>query len=143
MSVNSYFSSLNDFRPARASFGEVVSIKLVSIESIKDHESGIWRNLDNDLAWTKRKSIHVPASSNAYWNWMALRSAVTRYCAISGHSTVTTCYLQSRVKEVVMEIHRRELMATYHNQGRSIQYYTAFIREDVSGQPIMGWVTGQ
>jgi hypothetical protein len=104
------FDSLNSLRPANASFGEVVSIDLF----LKGKH----------LGGSKRKSIHVPASSNAYWNWMTLRSVVTRSFRENPELTGDDRQVVRKLlKGLVKWIHESELKLTYFSDLAPVQYY--------------------
>lgn len=104
------FDSLNSLRPANAAFGEVVCIELF-ID---------WKS----IGYSKRKSIHVPASSNAYWNWMTLRSVVTK--AFRGNPELSgddRQVVRKMLKGLVKWVHESELTTTFHSDLPSVQYY--------------------
>lgn len=108
---DSLFSQLNHLRPANAGFGEVTSIRLVySINR------GEWDPLQTErfvLGHTKRKSIHVPPSSNAYWNEMALRSLLTELFTREGVDRSQRQVLRASLRSAVMQIHQHSLCQAY------------------------------
>jgi hypothetical protein len=75
---------------------------------------------------SKRKSIHVPPSSNAYWNFVGLRSALVQYFTREGIQRPLRTWLMKELRTIVEAVHRYELMATYDNNDpefQSVQYY--------------------
>jgi hypothetical protein len=127
MAVTRDFSQLNAYRPKDATFGEVVAISLyVSLHNPGNLESVAWES----VGYTKRKSIHVPPSSNAYWNAMALFAEINRY--IPGEDAASRGIrreLKECVCKVVKLVHERELVATYDASChlKSFQYYEVFL----------------
>lgn len=123
---NHDFSALNVIRPANARFGEVVCIEL----NIQGHY----------LGYSKRKSIHVPPSSNAYWNFMNLRSLVVAWSSLKGVPRDDRIAVHQILNLAVRHIHLKECMATYLDNwdaGTPTQYYKLNIRK-VDEQ--VGWV---
>jgi hypothetical protein len=124
MTVSRDFSFLNILRPLTARFGEVVSIDL--------HIDG------ESLGYAKRKSIHVPPSSNAYWNYMTLRSLVTADNSRKGRHRDDRIFLERAIHHAVSFIHSRECEATYDEQSDllKIQYYDLQIDKGPTGWSI-------
>lgn len=114
MSVNTDFSSLNFLRPSDASFGEVVHISLYVAEG-----GGL-----TFIGDSKRKSVHVPPSSNAYWNFVGLRSALVQYFTREGVQRPLRTWMTAELRNIVEAVHKRELEATYSRFDYvSVQYY--------------------
>lgn len=127
MSVTKSFYSLNCHRPQNVTFGEVTCIELYVTMglNLRDRFVGI----------SKRKSVHVPASSNAYWNFTNLRANLVAYCSERGVKRQTRKALYAALREGVEVIHRRNLRETYSTQfeGEATQYFTLnlFVRDEV------------
>jgi len=103
------YSELNDFRPANACYGEVVCIEL--------YLNG------ESLGYSKRKSIHVPPSSNAYWNFVALRSLAVEYANKYGIERRVRDALYLTIDQAVRRIHENELKLAYLIAGDKTQQY--------------------
>lgn len=117
MSVKStQFLELNALRPAKASWGEVTSINLrVTLPD----------GITYSIGESKRKSVHVPPSSNAYWNWMALRAELTRFYSSNGVERQIRNVLNASLKEAVRCIHKISLEEHYGTQCpmEAVQYF--------------------
>jgi hypothetical protein len=120
MSVIINFAHLNLLRPANARFGEVVCFELFFRDEFGAVES---------LGYTKRKSIHVPPSTNAYWNWKGVEAMITQLSSRKGFRRVTRSYLYQRANELVEKTYIDELDRTYNDQSavRPVQYYSMYI----------------
>ena len=113
------FHSLNSLRPANAGFGEVVSLELYF--------------QDESLGYSKRKSIHVPPSSNAYWNFVGLRSFMVKHANEIGMSRHERNTIYQLIEICVRWVHESELKAVYQGEGKSKQYYDIRIEETRDG----------
>jgi predicted HD phosphohydrolase len=105
-------------------FGEVVGITLRGFD-------------DCIIDFTKRKSIHVLPSSNAYWNYMAIQASVKRYLRAQAPQTFdrNSSLVRRAISSMVHTIHLREVEATYSQDGHMAQYYTAhmYLRHNCLG----------
>ena len=113
------FHSLNSLRPANAGFGEVVSLEL--------YFQG------ESLGYSKRKSIHVPPSSNAYWNFVGLRSFMVKHANEIGMGRHERNTIYQLIEICVRWVHESELKAVYQGEGKSKQYYDIRIEETRDG----------
>lgn len=144
MSVSNDFSILNSLRPANAESGEVVCIELryMEVHQASSAKAEITPVTTHTLGYSKRKSISVPASSNAYWNLMNLRALVTEFCSEKGINRETRSFLYSTLNKVVRKIHLYELEASYgHTNNVSHQYYFVTILHitKLNGKPSNIW----
>ena len=119
------FNDLNTLRPADACFGEVVCIELY----INGESRG----------YSKRKSIHVPPSSNAYWNFVGIRSLMVEYANELGIQRRQREALYHAIEMAVEWIHENELLAVYKMAGNSVQYYDLNVTHD--GENVSAYVT--
>lgn len=104
------FNELNALRPANAVFGEVVCIEL--------YINGVSRG------YSKRKSISVPPSSNAYWNFVGLRSVMVEYANEFGIQRRHREALYTVLERAIAWVHENELKAMFGFDNRnSVQYY--------------------
>jgi hypothetical protein len=110
------FQALNDLRPANAVFGEVTCIEL-HVQTLSDMDPVF-------LGYTKRKSIHVPPSSNAYWNYFNLQALVTAFCSERGIVREDRKALYASLRNMVRRIHRHSLVEAYEFKwDQATQYY--------------------
>jgi hypothetical protein len=121
MSVNSDFSALNSLRPHDARFGEVVAIDLY-VSFVDPHAPREF------VGNTKRKSIHCPPSTNAYWNFVNLRTRLTEWFTLNGVSRRDRSQLVRLLNLGVRHIHLHEMEATYSKKKVSYQYYTFVLK---------------
>ena len=134
MPVSNSFQELNSLRPADARFGEVTCIHLFVTDVYGQTTS---------VEWSKRKSVHVPPSSNAYWNWMCLRAGLVRWCSERGITRRQRLALYESLNQAVRETHKISLMQTYAEGGETVvQYFDIHLRmciDDLPTEPIQ-WV---
>ncbi len=115
MSVKSgQFYELNSLRPANASFGEVVSINLLVTDAAGQ---------TYDLGSSKRKSIHVPPSSNAYWNWMSLKADLTAWLSSNGVARPQRTVFYAALNEMVRTAHKISLVAHFGSSTETVLQY--------------------
>lgn len=142
MTVSRDFSELNVLRPQGARFGEVVSIALYAPEGAFFANELPFPSYDSLVGHSKRKSIHVPPSSNAYWNFTNLHSDLVTWCNTKGVCRENRIVLQSLLNRTVRWIHLYEVEATYSPGGRDlhcIQYFNALIGRDSGGHFVSIW----
>lgn len=143
MTVSNDFSYLNSLRPANAVFGEVVSLELF-VDGLYDQVSDQVRS--SIIGRSKRKSIHVPPSSNAYWNFMNLRADFVRAASAVGMCREDRKAVVRLLNLSVRHIHYFELCQTYRLEepkqgwsefgvleGETTQYYQIHLSKDVFG----------
>lgn len=126
--LSNQFYELNPLRPADAAYGEVTCIEL----HVTD-----WSGRVDFLGYSKRKSIHVPPSSNAYWNWMCLRADLTRYCSERGFHRGLRSSLYAALNDGVRNIHRISCIDAYTGGYEASQYFdlNLSISAEVLGMP--------
>lgn len=107
---------LDQFRPTDASFGEVVGIQLV-------HSLGY--GVSKVVNFTKRKSIHVPPSANAYWNYMNLTVSVTKLLKNERYSPDMRKSLRRDFIRAIGNIHLYALERAYGTVDNGEGRYTA------------------
>jgi hypothetical protein len=114
MSVSNQFYELNPLRPANARFAEVTGINL----TVTFPEGA-----PIFVGFSKRKSIHVPASSNAYWNWVNLRTDLVRFVSERGLDRRDRIALQSALNDAIRKIHEISLRGAYSGEENGTQYF--------------------
>lgn len=114
MSVQYRF--LDQFRPRDASFGEVVGIQLI-------HSFGYGN--EKVVDFSKRKSIHVAPSANAYWNYMNLTVSASRLLKSSRYSADQTKSLRRDFVRAIGNIHLYALERAYGTVDNGEGRYTA------------------
>ena len=129
MSVSKSFYHLNTHRPTQAGFGEVTSIYLNVYLGDQLGAQFVGRS--------KRKSVHVPPSSNAYWNHANLRADLVAFCSERGIKRQTRLALYASLRQGVDNIHQRNLRETYSTafEANATQYFVLdlIVRDEVPG----------
>jgi len=129
--INADFSILNTLRPANAGFGEVVCIELRELDAWNSS------NASTFLGYSKRKSISVPPSSNAYWNWIGLRSLLVAWCSKRGITRQARLNLYQMLNDHVRAIHLYELEGAYGHEHLAYQYWVIAITHLSSDRVLM------
>jgi len=121
MSVPSnQFYELNQLRPKGSSCGEVTSIDLF----VTEHDSCS----TYFITASKRKSIHVPPSSNAYWNWMNLRAELTAFASRKGYERKTRNALYAALNDAVRFTHKFSCIEHYTDEVEdATQYFSIYL----------------
>lgn len=143
MTVSLDFSELNALRPSHIRFGEVVSISLYWGKPPVSFDGSLFSRQSWLVGHSKRKSIHVPPSSNAYWNFVNLRSDLVEWFSEKG-----TCRRDRRtavrlLNEAVRWIHRYEMDSCYNLERAphgSHQYYNVLLCIDDCGWSASVWI---
>ena len=129
------FLALNTFFPNKGrKIGEVVAISVLVERASPLSGVKTW----DAIAYSKRKSIHVPVSSNAYWNWVNLRSEMVADFSLQGTSRADRDTLLALVNKAIRRVYYRlgnELTEGGH-VGQVNQYFQFILSQ---GEPTGNW----